>query len=94
MSGPTGRADDFAWPRREVGHEQVKGETPMASASPDGGARAKAPTASLKPKKHRSQRWDRFRDGRGACFCAQQFVVSGLIEVEREAVPITGDAQR
>jgi uncharacterized protein len=30
---PAGRADDFAWPRREVGREQAKGETPVASAS-------------------------------------------------------------
>src|SRR6266699_3290580 len=26
LSAPTGRADDFAWPRREVRREQVKGE--------------------------------------------------------------------
>jgi hypothetical protein len=30
---PAGRADDFAWPRREVGREKAKGETPVASAS-------------------------------------------------------------
>jgi hypothetical protein len=36
LSAPAGRADDFAWPRREVGREQSKGETPVASASPDG----------------------------------------------------------
>jgi hypothetical protein len=36
LSAPAGRADDFAWPRREVGREQAKGETPVASASPDG----------------------------------------------------------
>jgi uncharacterized protein len=30
---PAGRADDFAWPRREVGREQAKGETPVASVS-------------------------------------------------------------
>jgi uncharacterized protein len=30
---PAGRADDFAWPRREVGHEQSKGGTPVDSAS-------------------------------------------------------------
>jgi uncharacterized protein len=41
---PPGRADDFTWPRREVGSEQVKDETPVASASPDHlrGARAQA----------------------------------------------------
>jgi len=57
LSAPAGRADDFAWPRREVGHEQVKGEPAMALASPDVGARVTAPAASLKPKKHRSWRW-------------------------------------
>ena len=31
LSAPAGRADDFAWPRREIGH--AKGETPVASAS-------------------------------------------------------------
>jgi hypothetical protein len=36
LSAPAGRADDFAWPRREVGREQAKGEVPVASASPDG----------------------------------------------------------
>ena len=35
LSAPAGRADDFAWPRREVGHERVKGEPAMALASPD-----------------------------------------------------------
>jgi hypothetical protein len=59
LSAPAGRADDFAWPRREVGREQVKGETPMAPASPDVSARVKAPAASLKSKKHRRQSWDR-----------------------------------
>jgi hypothetical protein len=35
LSPPAGRADDFAWPRREIGREQAKGETPVATA-PDG----------------------------------------------------------
>ena len=35
LTAPAGRADDFAWPRREVGREQAKGDTPVASASPD-----------------------------------------------------------
>ncbi|MHB8271077.1 SGNH/GDSL hydrolase family protein [Bradyrhizobium sp.] len=34
LSAPAGRADDFAWPRREVGREQAKGEVPVASATP------------------------------------------------------------
>src|SRR5258708_1095729 len=58
LAPPPGRADDFAWPRREVGHERVKGETAMALASPDVGARVKAPAASLKSKNHRRS-WDR-----------------------------------
>jgi uncharacterized protein len=36
LNPPPGRADDFAWPRREVGREQVKDEVPMASALPNG----------------------------------------------------------
>jgi hypothetical protein len=55
LSAPAGRADDFTWPRREV--EQVKNETPVASALPNGlrdvRAQVTAPAASLKPKKHR-----------------------------------------
>jgi hypothetical protein len=49
LSAPAGRADDFAWPRREI--EWAKGETPVASTSLD--ANAQAPAASLKPKKQR-----------------------------------------
>jgi hypothetical protein len=52
LSAPAGRADDFAWPRREVGRERVKGE-PMASASPSDIARVRALAAPLKSKKHR-----------------------------------------
>jgi hypothetical protein len=44
LAPPAGRADDFVWPRREVGREQAKGEPPVASVGPDG---AVAP----KPKK-------------------------------------------
>ena len=51
LTPPPGRADDFAWPRREVRHEEAKGETPLASTSLD--ANARAPEASLKLKKHR-----------------------------------------
>jgi uncharacterized protein len=57
LSAPAGRADDFAWPRREVGREQAKGEAPVASASSARSAPATAPAASLKPKKHRRQSW-------------------------------------
>lgn len=38
LTAPAGRADDYAWPRREVGREQAKGDTPMAATTPDGGA--------------------------------------------------------
>jgi hypothetical protein len=51
LLAPAGRADDFAWPRREIGREPVKGETPVASTSLNANARAQA--ASLKPKKYR-----------------------------------------
>ena len=50
LSAPAGRADDFAWPRREIGPERAKSETPVASTSLD--ANARAPAASPKPKKH------------------------------------------
>jgi hypothetical protein len=50
LSAPAGRADDFAWPRREIGPEQAKSETPVASASLN--ANARAPAASLNSKKH------------------------------------------
>jgi hypothetical protein len=46
LAPPAGRADDFVWPRREVGREQAKGETPVASTAPDGAA---APAAPPKP---------------------------------------------
>ena len=59
LSAPAGRADDFAWPRREVVYEQVKGEPAMALASPNVGARVTPRCGSLKPKKYRSWRWDR-----------------------------------
>jgi hypothetical protein len=49
LAPPAGRADDFAWPRREVGREQAKGETPVASVAPDG--TVAAPNTPPKPKK-------------------------------------------
>jgi uncharacterized protein len=60
LSPPAGRADDFSWPRREIGREQAKGEIPVASVTPNGTAAdgttvATAPAASPagppKPKK-------------------------------------------
>ena len=40
LAAPAGRADDYAWPRREIGREQAKGDTPVAAASPGGTAAA------------------------------------------------------
>jgi hypothetical protein len=56
LAAPAGRADDFVWPRREVGREQAKGDTPMASVSPgavgpDGVTPVLAPAAPPKPRK-------------------------------------------
>jgi hypothetical protein len=38
LTAPAGRADDYSWPRREVGREQAKGDVPVAATSPDGSA--------------------------------------------------------
>lgn len=58
LAAPAGRADDYAWPRREVGREQAKGDTPMAATTPDGsvapgtpGAAAAIAPQKLAPKK-------------------------------------------
>ena len=48
LTPPAGRADDFAWPRREIGREQARGDTPVASASPDAPV---GPPAPAKPKR-------------------------------------------
>jgi hypothetical protein len=49
LMAPAGRADDFAWPRREIGREQARGDTPVASVSPDG-TPAAAPSSPAVPK--------------------------------------------
>src|SRR6185503_7357838 len=36
LAAPAGRADDYAWPRREIGREQAKGDTPVAAATASG----------------------------------------------------------
>ena len=36
LAPPAGRADDYAWPPREIGREQAKGDTPVAVTSPGG----------------------------------------------------------
>ncbi len=51
LAPPAGRADDFVWPRREVGREQVKGEPAVASVTPDGTVAAQS--TPPKPKKPR-----------------------------------------
>ncbi|WP_407185661.1 DUF459 domain-containing protein [Bradyrhizobium centrosematis] len=60
LTAPAGRADDYAWPRREVGREQAKGDTPMAATTPEGnpaaspaapGAAAAIAPPKLAPKK-------------------------------------------
>ena len=50
LAAPAGRADDFAWPRREIGREQAKGESPVASTAPESTGPAVTP-APPKPKK-------------------------------------------
>ena len=50
LAPPAGRADDFAWPRREVGREQAKGETPVASVAGWNGCRGCRPHAPPKPE--------------------------------------------
>ncbi len=57
LTPPAGRADDFLWPRREVGREQAKGDVPVANAAPGtpgaaaSGAPGTAPNAALAPPK-------------------------------------------
>ena len=57
LAPPPGRADDFAWPRREVEREPIKGEAPVASTAPDGAVAApNAPPAAPKLMKRRPLR--------------------------------------
>jgi hypothetical protein len=55
LAPPAGRADDFVWPRREVGREPSKGESPVAAIAPEGTVTAPggAPGAPQKSKKLR-----------------------------------------
>ena len=54
---PPGRADDFTWPRREVGREQIKGDAPVASVSSNStrDARAQVMAPGSKGLKRHSQ---------------------------------------
>ncbi|WP_298257551.1 SGNH/GDSL hydrolase family protein [Bradyrhizobium sp.] len=51
LSPPAGRADDFAWPRREIAREPAKGDTPVASTAPEGAPAAAQPAPSPKQKR-------------------------------------------
>lgn len=50
LTPPPGRADDAAWPRREVAHERA-GEPVVAAVTPANGAPANAARAGEKPKR-------------------------------------------
>lgn len=54
LAAPAGRADDYSWPRREVGREQAKGDAPVAATTPDGSVAAPGtpgPAAAVAPPK-------------------------------------------
>jgi hypothetical protein len=62
LAAPAGRADDFVWPRREVGRQTAPSESPMAAVAPtspsaatgpDGIVPVMAPVAPPKPKRPR-----------------------------------------
>jgi len=46
LTPSAGRADDYSWPRREVGREQATAESPVALATPTNPAAATAPTTT------------------------------------------------
>ena len=51
LAAPGGRADDFAWPRREVGKVDAKDDIPIAAGTPaDGTAQSAAAAATQQPK--------------------------------------------
>jgi hypothetical protein len=62
LAPPAGRADDFSWPRREVGREQAKGETPVASVAPDGTVIPGAPSKPVKKQTRPAQSGTTLRD--------------------------------
>jgi hypothetical protein len=53
LSPPAGRADDFSWPRREVGREPAKGDVPVASVARTTTVATSPAAAPPKPKKLR-----------------------------------------
>ncbi len=46
LNPPAGRADDYSWPRREVGREPAKADAPVASATPADRTNPNAPAAA------------------------------------------------
>jgi uncharacterized protein len=46
LNPPAGRADDYSWPRREVGREPAKADAPVASATPGDRTNPAAPAAA------------------------------------------------
>ena len=56
LAPPAGRADDFAWPRREIGREQAKGETPVASDRAGSASTAPARGRRRQPPNRRSRK--------------------------------------
>jgi len=59
LTPPAGRADDYSWPRREVGIEQARGDPPVAATPPEGNVAASnsehtaAPIAPPRPAPRR-----------------------------------------
>jgi len=53
LTPPPGRADDYSWPRGEVGREQARGDPPVASTSPDATNVAISSNAPAPPPKLR-----------------------------------------
>ena len=46
LNPPAGRADDYSWPRREVGREPAKADAPVANAAPADRNNPNAPAAA------------------------------------------------
>ena len=67
LAAPAGRADDFAWPRREIGREQAKGETPVAAVAPDGAATPPAPRPQRYPRRPSRRSLGKFNPARRDC---------------------------
>ena len=61
LAPPAGRADDYVWPRREIGREQAKGDTPVAAASLSGTVRQCPDRSSF------CRRSKRYNNRRGSC---------------------------